>query len=655
MANASISVPFFLLLFSTINLFIMKKEKKMWPIVLIVLGLLAPHLITAQQDSIKSFDLDEVVITATKFPKSRSETGKVVTIIDSDILQRSAGKDLSQLLNEQSGLMINGANSNPGKDKSTYLRGAKSEYTVFLIDGIPVSDPSGAGGAFDPRMFSLDQLERIEILKGSQSTLYGSDAIAGVINLITKKEGNKPFGGSTSIGFGSFGMLKGSASLQGSTSVADYHVGYSHMSADGISEAKDINNVGGFDKDGFAQNSLNASLGLKIVPSLTLTPFFRYTDYKGDFDGGSFTDDNSSYTSTLINPGFSSKYNLAKGAINFLYGYNSTDRKFDGPFGPTSYKGRFGNADLFFNYDLSNRLQLLTGINYQNLKMVDASLPVEDPDAQLVSPYVSLFVHNAGGFALELGGRYNHHSKYGSNSTFSINPSYSINHSTKIFLNYSTGFKAPTLQQLYGAFGPNENLKPERSASSEAGLEFLVNNKLETRLVFFNRAVEDIIIYTYASGNINLNEQNDFGFELEPSFKISDKVHVKAYYSFVDGKVTTKENGKDSTYFNLFRRPKHTLGLNVGVQANSKLFISLNARTFSERKDLFFNPANFYTAEQVNLDAYVLVDVYAEYKMITDRLNLFIDLRNILNRDYTEIYGYNTMGINLNAGLSFRF
>lgn len=633
----------------------MKKEKRVWAIVLIALGLLAPNLTNAQQDSLQSFDLEEVVITATKFPKSRSETGKVITVIDADVLQRSAGKDISQLLNEQAGLVINGANSNPGKDKSVYLRGAKSEYTVFLIDGIPVNDPSGPGGAFDPRMFSLDQLERIEILKGSQSTLYGSDAIAGVINLITKKEGNKPVGGSATVGFGSFGMLKGSGNVQGSTSLVDYQVGYSHMSADGISEAKDINNVGGFDKDGFDQNALNVSAGIKLIPSLTLTPFFRYTDYKGEFDGGSFADDNSSYTSTLINPGLSSQYKLKKGAVNFLYGHNSTDRKFDGPFGPTEYKGRFDNVDLFFNYDLSDKIQLLTGINYQNLKMLDTTLATADPEAQLISPYASLFLHNAGRIALEVGGRYNNHSKYGSNTTFSVNPSYNINSGIKVFINYSTGFKAPTLQQLYGAWGANEDLKPEKSVNMEAGLDVFYNNRFGTRLTFFSRSVEDVIIYTFTNGNINLDQQDDFGFELEPSFKLSDKINVKAFYSLVDGEVTTKENGKDSTYFNLFRRPKHTFGLNVGVQASSKLFVSLNVKSFGERKDLFFNPENFYAAEQVSLDSYVLIDVYAEYKIVSDRLKFFIDLKNILDQDYTEVYGYNTMGINLNTGLNFRF
>ena len=124
---------------------------------------------TAEEDSVKS--LDKVVITATKYPTRQSNTGKLVSVITREQIEKSAGKDLAQLLNEQTGITVNGSFSNPGKDKSIFFRGASSNYTLILLDGIPLNDPSGTGGTFDIRLIPIEQIERIEILKGSQSTL----------------------------------------------------------------------------------------------------------------------------------------------------------------------------------------------------------------------------------------------------------------------------------------------------------------------------------------------------------------------------------------------------------------------------------------------------------------------------------------------------
>jgi vitamin B12 transporter len=222
-------------------------EKKIFVVAAVLIG---SHLL-AQEDT-ASKTMDEVVITANKFPQKESGTGKVVSIITKEQIEKSGGKDISQLLNEQTGIIVKSATSNPGKDKSLFVRGATSAYTLILLDGVPLNDPTGVGGTFDLRLLSLDNIERIEILKGSQSTLYGSNAVAGVINIISRKpSGTKPTINGL-LTYGSYNSLKGNASVSQKIKWFEYDVNYTYNTTDGISEAKDTTGNASFDKDGLS-------------------------------------------------------------------------------------------------------------------------------------------------------------------------------------------------------------------------------------------------------------------------------------------------------------------------------------------------------------------------------------------------------------------
>lgn len=153
--------------------------------------------LTAQTDTANV--LNPVIVTANKFEQKQQETGKVLTVITQEQLRRNSGRQLSEVLNEQTGIFINGANNNLGANQSISLRGASSANTLILVDGVPVNDASGITSEFDISYININQVERIEILKGAQSTLYGSDAVAGVINIITKKKGVNPIGGYASL------------------------------------------------------------------------------------------------------------------------------------------------------------------------------------------------------------------------------------------------------------------------------------------------------------------------------------------------------------------------------------------------------------------------------------------------------------------------
>lgn len=631
----------------------MKREIRIFVAGLIAIGFVTPLSLWAQVDSLHSRQLSEVVITATKFPKNQGETGKVLTVIDSEMIGRSQGKDLAQVLNEQVGLVINGANSNPGKDKSVYLRGAKNEYTLILIDGVPVNDPSGvSGGAYDLRLLSLDQVERIEILKGSQSSLYGSDAVAGVINIITKSDGGKPIEFSGSAGYGSFHSFTGTAVVSGKTNHFDYNAGYTTFSTDGISEAKETG-TNDFDKDNARQESIHANVGFRPTDRLAVKPFIRFTKFEGKYDGGPYADDIlNRYKAALLNTGLHANYTLKKGSLNFQYAYNQSDRKFDGTYGKSNYVAKFNHAEAFMNYDLTKQFQLLGGVAVQDLKMLDTTSVEKNPSVLLASPYVSLFMQ-ANNFSFEVGSRYNHHTQFGNNFTYSVNPSYRWQNGLKTFVNLSTGFKAPTLYQLYGQYGANPELKPERSQNAEVGLQWVSQNKkMETRMIFFARRIEDVIVYAYPV-NVNLNEQNDRGLEWEVTFTPTTKLALRAFYAYVTGEVTTQTNNKDTTYNNLIRRPKNSFGVNAGYRINQKWYTSLNLQHFGEREDLFFDETTF-SSQQVTLASYLLMDLYLEYALQKPALTIFVQGRNLLNQEYEEVYGYNTLSFNMQGGLKIK-
>ena len=220
----------------------------------VLAAVIISHQLIAQDTA--RLQLDEVVVTANKYEQKQSTTGKVLNIISRQQLERSGGKTLSEVLNTLPGLTMIGANNVLGTNQNISIRGASAGNVLLLIDGIPVNDPSAITNYYDLNFINIDQVERIEVLKGGQSTLYGSDAVAGVINVILKKADKKitVFGGVTG---GSYNTLKESIGFGGQQKNTHFSINYTHQSSDGFSAATDKNKVGGFDNDRFKQHALN--------------------------------------------------------------------------------------------------------------------------------------------------------------------------------------------------------------------------------------------------------------------------------------------------------------------------------------------------------------------------------------------------------------
>ena len=599
---------------------------------------------TTDEDSIKS--LDKVIITATKYPTKQSNTGKVVSVITREEIEKSAGKDLAQVLNEQTGLTVSGSFSNPGKDKSIFLRGASSNYTLILLDGIPLNDPSGTGGTFDIRLIPVEQIERIEILKGSQSTLYGSNAIAGVINIISKKPNSSQISGQGLLSYGSYNTFKANADLSRKSKLLEYNLNYEYFDTKGISEAKDTTGTANFDKDGFTRQSFQANIGVNVTRHIKLSPFYRFSQFDGQYDADAFTDGKQQYKARLVNTGLMGTFGYDKGIVTINYGYDFTDLSYTGYL----LGGKFNHAEAYINHNINDHLKLLAGVNYQTFR-----LPKPDTTNSIFSPYASLIYHQSE-FTMELGGRYNKHNRYGDNFTYSINPSYLFKGRLKMFVDISSGYRAPAINELFGPFGANPELKPETSNTIEGGVQgWTINKKISLLATYYQRGIEDVIVYEYPKGYINRDRQRDHGVEFELQYVPDDRWSLKASYAFVDGELTQKLAGKDTTFHNLIRRPKHTFNFFAGYQATNKLFVSTAVQYFSKRNDIYYNPNNYYAPEQKVLKAYLLWNVYAEYKVLHNGLVIFIDAKNLTNNtDYQEVYGYNVQGFNAYGGIRFK-
>lgn len=610
-----------------------------------------------QQATSDSLLLDQIVITASKIPLTQRETTKPVIVIDRQEIELNGSRNLGQILNQQSGIRVNDSFGSPANPQILFMQGASAQYTLILIDGLAVNDPSGSGGTFDLRLLPLNNVERIEILKGSHSTLYGTDAIAGVVNIITKEGSESVLAGNGQISYGSFNNFQGSLGVNGSLNEQiGYAFNFKRESSDGFSAAADPDNTGTFGDDGFDSSSFYGKIELNLLKGFTISPFLNFNDFDGDYDGGSFQDADNAFSLKMFNPGVQLKFSGNNLNLNGGYNFTRTERAFVSQFGENEFEGRFQNADLFGDYSLSDNIKLLAGINYQQSVMPDNGI-LENLKSEIISPYTTLLLKNVNGVNAEFGLRFNRHSEYGTNSTYSFSPSYNVTENVKLFGSVTTGFKAPTLSELFGPFGANPDLNPQTSRYLNFGVEtYLLQQSLKINLMYYIREIDDLIVFTFPAGFINRDRQNDNGFELSGNWLASNTLRIGAYYNYVTGELTTIDaSGQEVKRDNLIRRPAHSIGVNAGLNVSANILIRIDGEYNSDRTDLFFNPANNFASEQVTLDSYTLVNLYAEYKLLNNQLALFSEIRNLFDADFTEIYGFNTAGISFKSGLRLNF
>ena len=608
------------------------------------------------------FSLDEVIITANKIEQKQNATGKVVTVINAQQISLNAGRSIAQILNEQTGLYLPGALSNIGTVPSIYMRGASSGRTLILIDGIPVGDPSMISNEFDLNLVPLDQVDHIEILKGAQSTIYGSDAIGGVINIITKSNSHSSWTGSYSSG--TYGTNKFDVQHTHTFKKLNFIAGYENQSAKGFSSAFDKNNTGLFDKDGYHNKSWFLNLNYTINPFWNLKAYTRKTSYAADVDYGAFKDDKDEYFNNATKmSGITLKYKKGTTSFQLQYQFSTQDRNYLNDsvdktytiYEKNQYWGKSHFADAFFNKNISKNIQWIIGSDFRygsykqdyfsKSKWGPYSGNFKDTFQYQNAVYTSFLIHsNNNKWLLELGARYNHHSRYGGNETYTASPSYKIDDKNRLIASVSNGYKVPSLYQL----SYNSALAPEKSLNTELGIEHK-SNKVFARAVYYNRVIDNGIDYNYVNYNyFNFIQQKVNGIELEFNWKATQKHNFTANYTFMNGQETNQNRVTTVdtiTYNYLLKRPKHSGGISWLYQANNRLNFIVSVRYTSKRYDI-----GGYAAPDVLLEYFTLVNTHISYKL-NKRWMLFVDGQNIGNKEFQEINGYNTMGRMFMLGL----
>jgi vitamin B12 transporter len=622
------------------------------------------------QDSTSFRQLDQVIVTANRLQQKQSSTGKMVTVISQETLQRNAGKNLSEIINYQAGVFINGAGNNLGTNPDIYLRGSGLGNTLILLDGVPMNDPSQINNTFDLNMISLGMIERVEILKGAQSTLWGSDAVAGVINIITKKATYNAQHLSSLLSYGSYQTFRGNIGLNGTIGKLSYRLGYDFTNGKGFSTAHDSTGKKDFDQDNFKQNNWQIALGYQFNKNWSITTSHQFLKYTGGTDAGAFQDDkdnvfenkNTQHHIDLGYAGAKFQWHLTQSFLKAGRIYTDDSASIGGfaKYSRGEYNGNTAITETFGNFNLSKKLVLVAGLQYQHQQTSQSYLSIssfgpfetalgDSAKANNLSWYNSILLKDLAGFDFEAGFRINRHNIYGNNSTYTINPSYHINQQLKLFINISSAYKIPSLYQLYSEYG-NKGLRPEKSHNYELGVSFLdKKGRRSVRLAGFKRDIQDLIVFytnpsNFASQYINRDQQNDYGFELETHFKLSTKTDWVFNATYVDG----EGDNKGVKTKNLYRRPNFIINTVFTWQPTTKITLMPSLRYIGSRLK------GTYDAGPEKMPAYTTLDLYMGYT-VTKRTKCFIDLRNLTNQEYFDVVGYNSKRFNLMAGLTFGF
>ena len=512
----------------------------------------------ASPETTPSFLSHEIVVTAARLETPLIEIASAVTVITREDLERTRPASVLDALRDTPGLGLV-RNGGPGAASSIFVRGANSEHVLVLLDGVPLNDPINPSRSFDLAHMTLDGVERIEILRGPQSTLYGSDALGGVINILTARGMGKP-AVTLRARAGSLGTLAGGLDVRGSAGAFRYDLSASRESTEGVSAASSAY-AGNTERDGYRNWTLAGRAGLVLAGGTEIDLIVRGVSARTDLDafGGPHGDDPNSiqdYRSGFVRAqirtlGAGGRWE-SKAGFAYIRSIRENDNPADGDHPFDSETARYRSARI--RADWQNNLFLRPG----HTLTAGAELEREVGDSAYFSeslwgPYASVFssrrADRAGLFVQDrfrlgraffatAGLRLDAHGRSGTSLTFRLAPAFLIEKTgTKLKATLGSAFKAPSLYQLYAPetfWGPvgNEHLLPEESLGWDAGVEqTLAGGAVLLGVSFFQSDFRNLIDYDFSRGYINIGRARTSGWEVTAEARPAERLSLRLGYT----------------------------------------------------------------------------------------------------------------------------
>lgn len=584
---------------------------------------------------------ENTVVTPNRTENLVSEVASSLTVITQAEIQEKRQSSVAEVLRGVPGLDV-ARSGGPGGLTSVFLRGANSNQTKVLIDGIPVNDPSSAGRGFDFSHLTIDNIEQIEVLRGPQSILYGTDAIGGVINIITKR-GEGPLQFKATGQTGSYGSQETRLNMSGGTDTVYYSLSGSYFDSDGFSAGNQAR--GNVEDDSFRNGVMAGRFGWTPSEVFSIDYVTRWTDADTAVDDLNFFGpppviDNFTRRNRLEN--FLNRVQatslLLDGAIETKAGFSLVNyhRHDTAGFDP-SFNGQTRQFDYESVIALTDNNWFTAGVDFLHEQASSTFYPTVRN--QNLGVYIQdRFV--LGERAVATGGvRFIDHSSAGAYTTYRATAQYSLPETDSVLHgSIGTGFRAPALAENF-FFAGNPDLRPERSQGWDAGVrQSFVDDLIIVDVTYFNNIFADLIFFNNTFTRLeNINSARASGVELHSTIQLTSDLTMTANYTFTKTEDVTN-------------------GGPLARRAPNKAYVALNQFMFCDQANL--NLYMLYVDKRLDtrfnqeyLDPYITVNLSGSYRW-TEHVEFFARADNLFNEKYEEVFGYGTPGASVFGGIN---